>query len=146
MGLRMACEASDLVTSVVSLAGSTFEEASTCAPAERPVSVLLMHGDADATIPYDGSEAPGFRFPGALETAARFASVADCAATGASLPNRDLLHNIDGDESEILSYGDCGDDVTVELWSMIGAPHVPLGFRPSTLDAMSGWVLDHPRG
>lgn len=50
MALRMACEASDLVTAVVSLAGSTWKEDSSCAPATFPVNVLTLHGDNDDTI------------------------------------------------------------------------------------------------
>jgi polyhydroxybutyrate depolymerase len=46
----MACEASDVVTAIVSLAGATFATKDECTPTE-PVSVLQIHGTADETGP-----------------------------------------------------------------------------------------------
>jgi len=53
MAYRMACEASDLVTAVVSLAGTSWAEADRCG-SPSPVSVLHAHGTWDATIRYSG--------------------------------------------------------------------------------------------
>ena len=75
MSFRMACEASELITAIVSLAGSTYDDPADCAPATIPVSVLAVHGTADATIPYDGR--PDI-YPGAVETTERFATAGGC--------------------------------------------------------------------
>ena len=74
MSFTMACEVSELVTSVVSLAGSTFPDVDSCKPANRRVSVLAVHGTADDTVPYEGA----FGIPGALKTAERYAMLAGC--------------------------------------------------------------------
>ncbi|NND69561.1 MAG: hypothetical protein HKN19_18360, partial [Halioglobus sp.] len=83
MALRMACEASELVTTVVNLAGSAAETEEMCAPATYPVSVMALHGTLDATIPYNGSESRGF--PSAPETARRYAVLAGCDTSNTSM-------------------------------------------------------------
>jgi polyhydroxybutyrate depolymerase len=79
MALRMACDASEVVTAVVNIAGSTWADPARCGPG-RPVSILHLHGTADATIHFEGSSAPAKspspvgRYAGAKETNARFAA------------------------------------------------------------------------
>ena len=147
MALRMACEASDLVTSVVSLAGSTYEDAQQCAPAEYPVSVLTMHGDLDETILYEGGLNKDNAYPGAIETIERFAAHAGCdAANPVMQANIDVLENLEGEETTVRAYTDCAEGVDVELWTLIGGPHIPFPWVASALDSMVGWILDHSRG
>lgn len=55
MSLRLACELSDRIAAVGAVAGSL--EVSDCAP-PRPVSVLVIHGDADENHPIEGGEGP----------------------------------------------------------------------------------------
>ena len=145
MALRMACEASDLVTAVVSLAGSTWEDDSSCAPATNPVSVLTMHGTEDATIPYAGSQSGSRIYPGALETTRRFAAHAGCNATPVMASNLDVLGGIAGAETEVLEYTDCADGTDVTLWTLVGGPHIPFPWVASSLDLMTDWIVDHRR-
>jgi polyhydroxybutyrate depolymerase len=145
MALRMACEASDLVTSVVSLAGSTFADDASCAPATYPVSVLTMHGDEDATIAYEGSQLAGDEYPGALETTRRFAAHAGCNDTPVMAPNLDVLGGVDGAETEVLEYTGCADDTDVTLWTLVGGPHIPFPWVASSTDLMIDWIVDHRR-
>ena len=53
MSYRLACDASDVITHIVSLAGATWANAEECAQAQ-PVSVLQIHGSLDLTIRYQG--------------------------------------------------------------------------------------------
>jgi polyhydroxybutyrate depolymerase len=146
MALRMACEASDVVTSVVSLAGSTFAEEASCTPASQPVSVLTMHGDEDRTILYEGSQILGDAYPGAQETTRRFAAQAQCDTDNPALaPNLDVVESVDGAETEVLEYSGCAPGVDVTLWTMVGAPHIPIPWVPGSLDLMVDWVTDHSR-
>jgi polyhydroxybutyrate depolymerase len=55
MSLRLACELSDRIAAVGAVAGSL--ETSGCSPS-RPVSVLVIHGDADQNHPIAGGEGP----------------------------------------------------------------------------------------
>lgn len=144
MSLRMACEASDLVTSVVSLAGSTFEDAASCSPATKPVSVLALHGDEDETIPYDGN--PRGPYPGALETIDRFSVLAGCDSNNPVMSeNIDVVTNIEGTETTVLHYNNCAKGVDVELWSLVGGPHIPGPYTASALDGLVDWLIDHRR-
>jgi polyhydroxybutyrate depolymerase len=143
MALRMVCEASDLVTSVVSLAGSTFVDDANCTPATYPVSVLAMHGDEDDTVPYDGTEF----YPGAAETIRRFAAHAGCDASNPVMAaNIDVVGNLAGAETTVLQYPGCPTGVDVKLWSLVGAPHIPFPWVPSAIDSVVDWVIDHRRG
>jgi polyhydroxybutyrate depolymerase len=146
MALRMVCEASDIVTSVVSLAGSTFASDTSCAPASAPVSVLLLHGDADESILYQGGELQGNAYPGAQETARRFAVHARCDGDHSALaPNVDVVGNIDGAETTVLQYSGCAPGVDVTLWTMRGVSHIPFPWVQSALDQLVEWVISHPR-
>ncbi len=145
MALRMACEASDLVVSVVSLAGSTWEDDSSCAPATNPVSVLTLHGTDDGTIPYTGREFDGGSYPDAMETTRRFAAHAGCNSTPVMAANLDVLGGITGAESEVLEYTDCAKGSDVALWTLVGGVHIPFPWVDSSLDLMIDWIVDHRR-
>ncbi len=146
MALRMACEASDLVTSVVSLAGSTFDDDASCTPATHPVSVLAMHGDADDTIAYDGGEILSERYPGAIETVERFAAHAGCDTTKAVMgSNLDVVASIAGAETTVVEIPDCAEGVDVELWTILDGPHIPGPWVASAQDLMVDWLIDHSR-
>ncbi len=146
MSLRMACEASDLVTSVVSLAGSTFVDDASCAPTTHPVSVLAMHGDADDTILYDGGRTFLGPYPSAQETVERFAAHAGCNTSNPALtPNLDVDGSLAGAETTVLEYSGCAEGVDVTLWTLVGAPHIPIPWVPSALDSMVDWMIEHPR-
>jgi polyhydroxybutyrate depolymerase len=146
MTLRMVCEASDLVTAAVSLAGWTFPDDKSCTPAAHPVSILTLHGDADETIFYDGGEFhPGASYPGALETIRRFAAHAQCDVDNPAMaPKRDVDALVDGPETEVLQYRGCPAGIDAELWTMVGSTHVP-GVVGSAVDSIIGWIIDHPR-
>jgi polyhydroxybutyrate depolymerase len=146
MALRMVCDASELITSVVSLAGSTFVDDASCKPASTPVSVLTMHGDKDEVILYEGGELFGNGYPGEQETTRRFAAHAKCNTDNPVLaPNLDVVADIDGAETTVLEYSGCAPGVDVTLWTMQGASHLPNSWVPSAIDRVVQWVIDHPR-
>ena len=146
MALRMACEASEFVTSVVSVSGSTFSDASRCNSATMPVSVLLVHGDADETISYAGGQFYGRQHPGAEESADRFSTLAGCDNTNPlSRPNIDVDGSILGSETSRLAFPDCEKNAEVELWTIAGAPHEPSPWETGGLDSFVDWLIGHPR-
>jgi polyhydroxybutyrate depolymerase len=55
LAYRLACD-TDLFAAVAPVAGTLLGEC----PAPRPVSVLHIHGLADASVPFDGSRGTGF--------------------------------------------------------------------------------------
>jgi polyhydroxybutyrate depolymerase len=150
MSLRMVCEASDVVTAVVVIAGSTWSDPARCGSG-RPVSLLHVHGTADPTIHYDGSTEPARspspigRYPGAEETNARFAARNGCGATTGTLDPIDIEKG-DGPATETTRerYEGCPGDGEVELWSMAGAGHFPR-FQDGATGRMLDWLLERPR-
>ncbi len=143
MAYTMGCEASDIITSIVGLAGSTFQDPSVCQPSDGPISVLTVHGTSDATVPYDGVEGA---LPSAPETAERYAGLAGCSSQAPTAAGTiDLVANIDGKETEVLAYESCSDGAEVELWTILEGPHIPGPWVPEGLDQMLEWMLEHPR-
>lgn len=146
MALRMACEASELVTTVVNLAGSAFENEQQCGPATYPVSVMALHGTLDETIPYEGSTLPGFAFPSAPETARRYAVLAGCDTSNTSADTPlDMDGSVEGAETDRLIYNNCVRGADVELWTINGGPHIPAPWTVEGIDTLTQWLLTHPR-
>jgi polyhydroxybutyrate depolymerase len=145
MALRMACEASDLVTTVLSLAGSTWSDEAQCAPATYPVSVLALHGTADTTVPYAGAASGSFFLPSAPVTAERFAVLAGCdPAATSDQTSIDMVVDLDGIDTDVLRYNDCIRGATVELWTINNGVHIPF-FSMAGQAAMADWLIQHPR-
>ncbi|MEM9254334.1 MAG: alpha/beta hydrolase-fold protein [Pseudomonadota bacterium] len=142
LALRMVCEASDYIASVVSLAGATTNDPADCVPALNPVSTLLMHGDEDDTVFFDGI--PGI-YPSAEDAATRFATLAGCSQTPQSSPNINVDASIDGPETKVTEYGSCDGNRAVTLWHMVGSPHIPGPWEDSGLDMMVDWLIEQPR-
>jgi len=149
MSYRMACEASELITAIVSLAGSTFAEGADCQPATRPVSVLQVHGTADSTILYDGVAGV---YPSAVDTAEYFAGAAGCDTDSPTLLGGvDLTDTIAGEETEQVAYtAGCEDGVDAGLWTIQEGPHVPIFYSPLSEnpafgDLATDWLLQHSR-
>ncbi len=100
----------------------------------------------DGTIDYDGGEILAAPYPGAIETAERFAVRAGCDIGAASMgANRDLIENIDGAETSVVEIPACAAGVDLQLWTLGGAPHIPFPWVESGLDAFVDWIINHPR-
>ena len=151
MSYRMACELSDRVAAVASLAGATFLDTSQCTPSQ-PVSVLQVHGTADATIKYDGGITRGIgkEYPSAAATVAAWAAYNGCAGVIASVGTPlDLEANVAGAESQRTAYAGCPAGIDVQLITVQDGPHIPAvgladGSHPLT-EAMIDFLLAHPK-
>lgn len=142
MSYRMACEISDRITAIGTLAGADFPGPTDCVPT-RPVSVLQVHGTADDNVAYAGE--PG-NFTGAVESAQRWATRASCdlsmATTSAPF---DLDRSVDGDETTASDYlAGCTSPITVSLWTMTGSGHVPT-FGTESTQRIIDWLLARGR-
>ncbi len=140
MSHRMACDRSNRIAAIVSLAGAQWKMPSLCQPSQ-PVSVLQVHGDLDATILYPGTAA----YPGARETVSTWATLNGC--TGAVRDggvDLDLVPGLLGDETHREEHGGCPATGAAELWTIRGGPHVPifgLDWAPKIYD----FLLAHSR-
>ncbi|MGN9915271.1 alpha/beta hydrolase family esterase [Micromonospora palomenae] len=126
MGYRMACERSMRVTAIVSLAGAADDDTSLCTP-QRPVSVLQIHGTADATIKFGGGTRDGHRYPSVDTTLATWRRINSCSAEAdTSAPRLDLEPRLRGAETGVTTYSvGCREATRVELWDIRGGGHLP---------------------
>ncbi len=130
MAYRMACEASDLVTGIASLAGAVVGKASLCAPS-RPVHVLQIHGTKDATIGYGG----GPLFPSAQKAVERWRDLNACEGEPAPGGPFDFDGAVSAAETSEQRWNTCAQGVEVGLWTMTGSSHIP-GVNDAFRDAV----------
>jgi polyhydroxybutyrate depolymerase len=145
MSFRMACDHADLVAGIASLAGAMPLDPPLCDPV-APVHVLAIHGDADDTIFYEGADIGGAGYPSAQESVDQWVALDGCDTTpDATAPNMDLVGDVAGAETSVIRYeAGCQPGGEVELWTMVGAGHVPnlsAEFSPSVID----YLLSHPK-
>jgi polyhydroxybutyrate depolymerase len=141
MAYRMACDAAELIDSIVSLAGATFFDESRCQPSE-PTRVLQIHGTDDTTIFYEGIPSGEMRYPGAEETVERWASRGGCNLSMMEMePPIDIERVVPGTETDVDHYQiGCAPPVEVELWRINGGTHVPT-LANDFGDRILGWSL-----
>lgn len=143
MSYRAAHDHSDVIAGIASLAGA---EATDVLPAPaNPVHVLQIHGTADGTIAYGGSEIRGNVYPGAIETVERWAGYNGCSLEGKVTGTLDLEANLAGLETTITRYDDsCRIGGSTELWTIADGPHIP-ALSESFNAKVVEWLLAHPK-
>lgn len=143
MSYRTAYEHSDVIAGIASLAGA---EATVAMPAPaNPVHILQIHGTADGTIAYAGSEIRGNVYPGAQETVARWAAYNGCEAQGKVIGTLDLERNLEGLETTRTSYTQgCAIGGSTELWTIAEGSHIP-AISDSFSAEVVEWLLARPK-
>jgi polyhydroxybutyrate depolymerase len=136
MAYRMACERSDVIAAIGSLAGNAATTASACNPT-KPVSVLQMHGTVDDTVPYATS-------PGAVYDVNQWAQHDGCGTTRTPTVTLDLDSTVAGTETHGETTAGCPAGVAVDLWTMEGSGHIPI-FNSTAIDDIFGWLAAHKR-
>ena len=114
MAYRLACDHADLMANIVVLAGGAASDPTACQPS-RPVPVLHLHGTADTEVPYN---------PTAMASVTQWAMHDGCNSTFTKGAPVDLDTTIAGAETVTETAG-CPTGMTVELWSIQGAGHIP---------------------
>ena len=146
MAHRMACDHSDTIAAIVSLAGANYKDFADCG-ATSPVHVLQMHGRQDTSVLFSGScQNPFVCYPGAVETVTDWA-----AANGCSLPVRrrsslDLDLLVSGDDTRRFGIPpfQCDPGGSVQLWVMPQSDHVPIPTLDFN-DAIVDYFLENPK-
>ncbi len=123
MAHRLACDAADVLAAIVSLAGAGFADEAACQPS-APVSVLQVHGTADATILYGGGALFGRAYPSAQQTVADWASRNGCSAVTEEGNAKDLVPTLVGAETAVRAHGGCTGGAA-ELWTVQNGGHIP---------------------
>ncbi|HMU38097.1 MAG TPA: PHB depolymerase family esterase [Pseudomonadota bacterium] len=141
MSHRIACELSDTVAGIASLAGQQWNDPTRCTPKQH-VPILHIHGTLDAVIAYPGM---GGLYPGAKETVQIWAQKNGCGGRLTySGDKKDLDAVLLGAETTVEKYTGCPADGPVELWSIQAGGHLPvLGkhFSSSVYD----FFMAHPK-
>lgn len=139
MSFRLGCEASSLFTAMMSLAGGTYWDPADCEPGTPPVSVLVVHGTEDDTIPYDGVEDV---WPGAVAISERSSASAGCDPNMTTpLGSADYVPSLPGEETDKVAYSTgCDAGLEVELWTINAGEHIPF-FSIDFADDVTDWLF-----
>jgi polyhydroxybutyrate depolymerase len=153
MAYRMACDHSDTVAAIVSVAGAMYDDATKCSAAQ-PVSVLQVHGSGDGVVPYQGRTINGNKVPSATTTVRDWATFDGCALSPASAGRLDVATDantpsgsspLPGAETRVLTFHQhCKAGSEVQLWTVEGAGHAPAFAAEFTRDLVD-FRLSHPK-
>jgi polyhydroxybutyrate depolymerase len=133
MSYRMACTHADQIAAIADIAGATYKNSGVCNPSEA-VSVLHIHGTADPTIPYDGSQ----YYPSAQDTVDQWIDKNGCDPDS-GIDGDPISYDkwVPGAETQITSWSGCDQGTEVALWKMVESGHIPSfdnNFIPDVLD------------
>lgn len=143
MSYRAAYEHSGTIAAIASLAGASHIDERE-APA-NPVHILQIHGTADGTIAYEGSEIQGNKYPSALDSVKTWADYNGCSTEGAERELRDLDANASGHESSVLLFASgCEVGGSSELWTIADGSHVP-PLSETFSEQVIEWLYAHPK-
>jgi polyhydroxybutyrate depolymerase len=144
MAHRMACNQSERIAAIVSLAGATFSNTKSCKPT-TPVSMLQIHGTNDAVISYTGGYLFSSAYPSARKTLDVWGKLNQCGKKPFRvLPRLDLDRKLAGAETTVLRYKGCKTGATSELWTInkgMHSPELSNSFAQNVID----FLLSHPK-
>lgn len=120
MSYAYLCSGSKKIAAVAGLAGAMDIENTNCGA--EPNHILLIHGEMDETIQYQGGALFGNRFTSVEETIDRWSAINTCRVGKES--ELDLLDSIDGIDTVKVSYR-C-ESGGIELWRMPQGQHSPV--------------------
>lgn len=144
MAHRMACDHSDKIAGVISVAGAIFDQIQEC-KATSPVSVLQVHGIQDQVISYESSLLNGQRYPSAKQSVNAWARIAGCELSPVKLKKKLGLEATSSNlETSAISFSKCKGSAGVQLWSMSGVGHNPK-FNKTFSQMALQFLLDHPK-
>ena len=115
MVYRLACELSDRIAAIASVAATQIlDDQEACHPA-RSVPIIHFHGTADRLNPYDGgTTSAGFEFV-AVEDAIRFWAEKNACP--------DPLQQTESGTIQHVVYAPCAQNSAIELYSIIDGEH-----------------------
>lgn len=120
MSYAYLCSGSKKIAGVAGLAGAMDIENTNCGAA--PNHILLIHGQLDETIQYQGGALFGNRFTSVAETIDRWSEINQCRVGKES--DLDLLDSIEGIDTVKVSYRcEAG---AIELWRLPQGKHSPV--------------------
>ena len=144
MSYRMACDNSDEIAAIVSIAGATWADPTRCKPTEA-VATLEIHGTADQTIKYEGGATRTAGYPSAERTVETWARYNGCAAKPdrPAPPTHAIVEQLPPATVRSYSKG-CDRNGHAELWTQPDGGHIPL-FTATFAEKIVTFLLAHPK-
>lgn len=144
MAHRMACNQSDRIAAIVSLAGATYSNSKSCNPTS-PVNVLQIHGTNDAVITYTGGYLFNSAYPSARKTIDLWGKLNECGKKAYRvLPRLDLDVKLSGLETTVLRYKGCKTGANSALWTINKGKHSP-ELSANFAKSVVNYLLTHPK-
>ncbi len=144
LSYRLACDRSDKIAAIASIAGATWTDTSKCKP-EQGVSILQIHGTNDQTIKYDGGTTGFATYPSALTTVETWAEYNECAPAADTSPPAPKAIQENLPPATVTRYSkNCRDGSVVELWTQPQGVHIP-PFSATFPEQVVNFLLDHPK-
>lgn len=123
MALLLACQLSDRITAVGSVAGAFFFDFEECQP-QRPVPAIFFHGQADEVVPYDGGPSERFDqpFPKITEFVYYYAKKNGC--------DPDPTKVMDTANTTGIRFSECTENAEVMFYTIADGGHTWPGGSP----------------
>ena len=121
MANRLACDAPELISSIVSISGVGPKDSALCQPKDDFPNIIQVHGDNDEVVPYEGNDA----FLAAEQSVMRWASFLGCRTRIVYSNAEQTIPGDDGLSIDIANYIDCRADKKLQLWRLNNGSHVP---------------------
>ena len=137
MSYQYLCTSKNQVAAIAGLAGSMDIDPAQCSG--KTANVLHIHGDADATISYDGGSLFAQSYPSVNEVVNRWSNNNQCSANPEN--QLDVIAAMSGAETTAYSF-DCSKG-SLELWKLNGGVHVPVLDR-GFADKVISWLTLKP--
>ena len=120
MSYSLACELGDRITAIASVTGTMIQSKLNACNPVRPVPVMQIHGTADNTVPFNGSQVSTFvSIPVLVDTWAGFNNCNPVPAI-TQVPN---ISTTDGCTAEHYLYTGGDQGSTVEFYKITGGGH-----------------------
>ena len=144
LSYRMACDHSEEIAAIASIAGATWSDPKHCTP-KHAVAILEIHGTGDQTIKYDGGSTGFGTYPSATTTVSTWAGYNGCRSTPDPSPPPPIAIEDKLPPATVTSYSrGCRDGATVELWTQPQGVHIP-PFLPTFPESVVSFLLSHPK-
>ena len=137
MSYQYLCTSKNQIAAIAGLAGSMDSNPGQCS--DKSANVLHIHGDADATISYEGGALFAQSYPSVDEVVKRWSNNNQCTAKPEN--KLDLIAAMSGAETTSFPF-DCSKG-SLELWKINGGVHVPVLDR-GFADKVISWLTLKP--
>ena len=143
MSHRMACDAGDLLHTIVNFAGATYGDFNDCNLTGYP-NIVNVHGTNDGTIDYNGGEIWGASYASSPGGAGYWADRSGCEDTSTQMGTMDLVGGDGNNETTQLQHLDCAQGNRVTHWKLDGVGHSPIFTDGSLINAAFDWAFNQP--